>query len=123
MKNIKIFEGQKSDFIKLIFLIFEITKQIRIALDLYTFFCLVLSLMNINRWWLQARSQKFAMGVLFWGSGGGAPNRRRPVGLWGRRLMLSKILHLFEKLLNFRAILTKNNAFKTCHRNWQRYVI
>ena len=29
----------------------------------------------------QARSQKFAMGGLFWGSGGGAPSRRRPMGL------------------------------------------
>ena len=38
MKNIKIFEEQKSDFTKLIFLIFEITDQIRIALNLYTFF-------------------------------------------------------------------------------------
>ena len=32
----------------------------------------------------QARSQKFAMGGLFWGSGGGAPSRRRPMGVWGR---------------------------------------
>ena len=33
---------------------------------------------------VQARSQKFAMGGLFWGSGGGAPSRRRPMGVWGR---------------------------------------
>ena len=29
----------------------------------------------------QARSQKFAMGGLFWGSEGGAPSRRRPMGV------------------------------------------
>ena len=32
----------------------------------------------------QARSQKFAMGGAVWGSGGGAPSRRRPMGVWGR---------------------------------------
>ena len=32
----------------------------------------------------QVRSQKSAMGGLFWGCGGGAPNRRRPMGFWGR---------------------------------------
>ena len=30
----------------------------------------------------QARSQKFAMGGLFGGSGGWAPSRRRPMGVW-----------------------------------------
>ena len=33
---------------------------------------------------MQARSQKFAMGGLFWGSGGRAPSGRRPMGVWGR---------------------------------------
>ena len=32
----------------------------------------------------QARSQKFAMGGLFGGSGGGDPSRLRPMGVWGR---------------------------------------
>ena len=33
---------------------------------------------------VQARSQKFAMGGLFGGSGGGAPSRRRPMGAGGK---------------------------------------
>ena len=39
-----------------------------------------------NYWgrYIKARSQKFAMGGLLWGSGGGAPSRRRPMGVWGR---------------------------------------
>ena len=32
----------------------------------------------------QACSQKLAMGGLFWGSGGRAPSRRRPMGLGGK---------------------------------------
>ena len=36
----------------------------------------------------QARSQKFAMGGLFWGSGGGAPSRWRPMGVRGRSSQL-----------------------------------
>ena len=36
----------------------------------------------MNNW--QARSQRFAMGGLFRGSGGGAPSRRRPMGVWGQ---------------------------------------
>ena len=32
----------------------------------------------------QARIQKFAMGGMFWGSGGGAPSRWRPMGLGGK---------------------------------------
>ena len=52
------------------------------------------------------RSQKFAMGGLFWGLGA-EPQR-------------SKILHFFCKNnLIFRAIVIKNIAFKTWHRNWQ----
>ena len=75
---------------------------------------------------LQARSQKFAMGGLFGGSGGGAPNRRRPMGVWGRSSQLpeagglgakppaaggtgvwgrspqrSKILHFIAKITSF----------------------
>ena len=74
----------------------------------------------------QARSQKFAMGGLFGGSGGGAPSRRRPMGVWGRSPQLpeagglgakppaaggtgvwgrspqrSKILHVFAKITSF----------------------
>ena len=58
----------------------------------------------------QARSQKFAMGGgLFWGSGGRARSRRRPMGVrgrspqlpktWGlgRSLQRSKFLHFFAK--------------------------
>ena len=37
-------------------------------------------------------------------------------GVWGPQRL--KILHFFQKYLNFRAILIKNNAFKTWHRNW-----
>ena len=57
----------------------------------------------------QARSQKLAMGGgggLFWESEGGAPSAR-------------KFCIFLQKELNFRAILMKNNAFKTLHRNWQ----
>ena len=32
----------------------------------------------------QARSQKIAIGGLSWGSGGGAPSRRGPTGVWER---------------------------------------
>ena len=49
---------------------------------------------------VQARSQKFAMGGgLVW-------------GVSGQGLQRSKILHFLQKYLNFRAILMKNNAFK-----------
>ena len=84
-------------------------------------------------------------GGLFWGSGGGAPSRRRPMGVWGRSPQppeagglgakppaaggtgvwgrspqRSKILHFFCKN-NFILGLfwLKNNAFKTWLRNWQ----
>ena len=54
--------------------------------------------------------KKFAMGGgLFWGSKGGAPSAR-------------KFCIILEKELTFRAILIKNIAFKTWHRNWQRNV-
>ena len=46
----------------------------------------------------QARCQKFAIGGLFWGSGGGAS--RAP-----------KFCVFLQKQLNFRAILIENNAF------------
>ena len=74
----------------------------------------------------QARSQKFAMGGLFRRSGGGAPSRWRPVGVWGeapscRRLGVwvkargsvrvapsaRKFCLFLQKSLNFRAILIK----------------
>ena len=53
----------------------------------------------------QARSQKFAMGGLFWGSRGGAPSARK--------------FCIFLQNNIFRAILIKKNAFKTWLRNWQ----
>ena len=49
-------------------------------------------------------------GGLFWGSGGEAPSAR-------------KYCIFLQNELNFGAILTKNNAFKTWHRNWQRNMI
>ena len=58
----------------------------------------------------QARSQKFTMGGLFWGSGGGASSAR-------------KFYIFLQNELNFTAILIKNIAFKTWLRNWQRNVI
>ena len=54
----------------------------------------------------QARSQKFAMGGLFWGSGGGVSSAR-------------KFCMFLQNELIFRAILIENNAFKTWHKNWQ----
>ena len=103
------------------------------------------SYFSVVQCYQQARSQKFAMGGLFWGSGGGAPSRRRPMGVWGRSPQppeagglgakppaaggtgvwgrspqRSKILHFFCKN-NFILGLfwLKNNAFKTWLRNWQ----
>ena len=58
----------------------------------------------------QARSQKFTMGGMFWGSGGGASSAR-------------KFCIFSQNELNFRAILIKNIAFKTWRRNWQRNII
>ena len=58
----------------------------------------------------QVRSQKFTMGGLFWGSGGGASSDR-------------KFCIFLQNELNIRAILIKSVAFKTWHRNWQRNVI
>ena len=45
----------------------------------------------------QARSQKLAMGGLFWGSGGGAPSRRRPMGVRGRSPQLPEAWGLGAK--------------------------
>ena len=59
----------------------------------------------------QARSQKFAMGELFGGSGGGVPSRWRPMWVWGQRpqppkaggvgakppAAAGKILHILQK--------------------------
>ena len=59
---------------------------------------------------IQARSQKFAMVGLFWGSGGEASSAR-------------KFCMFLQNELNFRAILIQNNAFKTWHRNWQPNMI
>ena len=64
--------------------------------------------------------------------GGG---RRRPMGVWGEAPSRWKHGGLgaeppalenfafFCKNNNFRAILMKNNAFKTWNRNWQRNII
>ena len=61
----------------------------------------------------QARSQKIAMGGLLGGSGGGAPSRRRPMGVWGLSPQLPEagglgaeppaleILHFFAKITSF----------------------
>ena len=67
-----------------------------------------------------------------WGFGGEASSRRR-LGVWGRGPQpseaggmeaepsaLENFAFFLQKLFNFRgAILMKNNAFKTWHRNWQ----
>ena len=47
----------------------------------------------------QARSQKFAMGGLFWGPGGEAPSRWKlgVTKVWERSPQGSKILHCFAK--------------------------
>ena len=45
-------------------------------------------------------------------------------GVWGRGSpQRSKIFYFFAKKLNFRAILVKNNAFKTWLKNWQCNII
>ena len=71
----------------------------------------------------QARSQKFALWGLVWGSEGGAPGHQRPMGVRGRSPQRSKILHFLQNELNFKAILIENNAFRTWHRNWQPNMI
>ena len=55
----------------------------------------------------QARSQKFAMGGLFWGSGGKAPSRRRHGGVGAEPPALKNFAFFLQKLLHFRAILIK----------------
>ena len=75
---------------------------------------------NVMQACSQVRSQKFAMGRLVLGSGGGAPSRRRPMGVWGRSLQLPEagglgakppafenFAFFLQKYLNFRAILIK----------------
>ena len=44
--------------------------------------------------------------------------RGAALGVWGPSPQRLKILRFFKKKLNFSAILIKNNAFKTWHRNW-----
>ena len=63
----------------------------------------------------QARSQKFAMGGCCEGLGAKPPAAVAPSA--------RKFCIFLQKSLNFRAILIKNNAFKTWHRNWQRNMI
>ena len=88
-----------------------------------------------NRTVPQARSQKFAMEGLFGGSGGYAPSRRRPMGVWGfggkapSRWRHGGLGAEPPALENF-AFFCKNNfilglfwlkniAFKTWLKNWQ----
>ena len=67
---------------------------------------------GLHKKWNQARSQKFAMRGLIFGSGGGASSCRRPIGaggvgarplaagstaVWGRSPQRSKILHFLQK--------------------------
>ena len=68
---------------------------------------------------IQARSQKFAMGELFWGFGGKAPSRRRRGGLEALPPALENFAFFLQKQLYFRDILIKNNVFETWLRNWQ----
>ena len=58
----------------------------------------------------QVQSQKFAMGGLFWGSGGGVSSAQN-------------FCIFLQNELNFRAILIQNNAFRTWHKNWQSNMI
>ena len=95
--------------------------------------CLTLDF--VKYWFRQARSQKFAMGGLFGGSVGEAPSCRR-LGVWeqspqppeargcgGGAPSARKFCIFLQNQLNFRAILIKNNAFKTWHRNYQPSMI
>ena len=60
----------------------------------------------------QARSQKFAMGGLFWGSGGKASSRRRHGGLGAEPPALANFAFFCKMKSNFRAILIKIMLFK-----------
>ena len=57
----------------------------------------------------QARSRKFAMGAV--------------LGFWERAYSSRNFCIFLQNVLNFRAVLTENNAFKTWHRNWQPNMI
>ena len=52
-----------------------------------------------------------------WGSEGKAYNHRRHGGLGAEPPTLENFAFSLQKLLNFKAILIKNNAFKTWHTN------
>ena len=85
----------------------------------------------------QVRSQKFVMGGCCGGvaaehpaAGGQAPSRRRPSpqppearGRGAEPPALKKFAFFCKKQFNSRAILIKDSAFKTWHRNWQRNMI
>ena len=71
----------------------------------------------------QARSQKFAMWGLFWVSGAGPPVTIGQWGLGGEAPSARKFCIFLQNELNFRAILIKNNAFRTWHRSWQPNII
>ena len=57
-----------------------------------------------------------------WGFGSKAPTRRRYAGLGAESPALENFA-FFCKNNNFRAIVIKNNAFKTWHRNCQHNMI
>ena len=71
---------------------------------------------------MQVRSQKFAMGGYFRGLGV-KPPAAGGTGDWGRRFRARKLCIFLQNQLNFRAIVIKNNAFKTWHKNWQHNMI
>ena len=58
-----------------------------------------------------------------WGVGGGPPVAGGQWGSGGETPSSQKFLIFLQKYLNFRAILIKNNAFKTWHKNWLRNMI
>ena len=61
----------------------------------------------------QARSQKFAMGGLCLGVWGKIPQPTEARGFGGGSPSARKFCIVLQIKLNFRAILIKNNAFKT----------
>ena len=60
---------------------------------------------------------------LFWGSGGKAPSRQRHGDLGAKPPALENFAFSRKNNLILGTILTKNSAFKTWHKNWQRNMI
>ena len=71
----------------------------------------------------QARSQKFAMEGAVLGVWGQSPQPKEARGFGGGAPSARKFCIFLQIKLNFRAILIKNNAFKTWHSTWQRNMI